>query len=175
MPVHPAPFPVFLILLIVVFAFFIIMISLAIKVFIYWIVYSCYERIPRQFRVRDSWMVWLLFIPFFRLVWIFFIYPSLATSYKKYFDSIGRTDVGDCGYSIALAYCICACCAIVPYIGILPGIAALVLLIIFLVKAWDLRAQIPPNIVTSAGTLMMTAPPQAAPPPINPSNPASGI
>jgi hypothetical protein len=141
---HPI-FPLFLVMMIIVVLFYIILITTGISIFVCWLLYSCFERIPKQFHVRESWMVWLLLIPLFNLVWIFFIYPALATSYKNYFNSIGRTDVGDCGYSIALVYCICACCGVVPYIGILPGIAALVLLIVFLVKAWDLRSQIPAN------------------------------
>ncbi|HMD55497.1 MAG TPA: hypothetical protein VKJ65_13190 [Phycisphaerae bacterium] len=160
---HPA-FPFLLIWLPLAFLFLTFTIFMAISVFICWAVYSCYERIPQQFRVRESWMVWLLLIPLFNLVWIFFIYPSLATSYKKYFDSIGRTDVGDCGYSIALAYCICSCCSIVT--GFLTGIAALVLLIIFLVKAWELRSQIP---LSSAYT------PAVPPPNIPPPGPAIEI
>lgn len=88
-------------------------------------------------------MVWLLLIPCFNLVWNFFVYPKLADSYKAYFDSVGRPEVGDCGKGIGLAYCICVACSIVPYIGVLPALAALVLWIIFLVKAKELRDMIP--------------------------------
>jgi hypothetical protein len=116
-----------------------------IQVFICWSLYSCFKRIPQQFRICEQGLVWLLLIPFFNIVWGFFVYPSLAISYRNYFNSIGRTDTGDCGYMLGLAYCICVCCAVVPFIGILPGLAALMLLTIFLVKAWNLRSQIPVN------------------------------
>jgi hypothetical protein len=81
-------------------------------------------------------MVWLLMIPCFSLVWNFFVFQQLADSYKAYFASIGRTDVGDCGKGIGLGYAICA---------IFCGPAALVLLIIYLVKVMDLKSQIPPQ------------------------------
>lgn len=147
------------IMLIVLLCMFVLVVLIAIEVFVCWLLYSCFKRIPKEFRLREPGMVWLLLIPFFNLVWIFFIYPTLATSYKKYFDSIGRADVGDCGYGVGLAYCICACCSIIPYLGILPGLAALVLMIIFLVKAWDLRSKIPPEAAPSPAVL----PPAGAP------------
>ena len=51
-------------------------------------------------------------------------------------------DVGDAGRGMGLAYAICAACSIVPCVGIFAGLAALVLLIIFLVKIYGLKAQI---------------------------------
>jgi hypothetical protein len=93
-------------------------------------------------------MVWLLLIPCFRLVWNFFVYLQLADSYKAYFASVGRTDVGDCGRGIGLWYAICAACGIIPCVNYLALPAGLVLLIIYLVKATDLKGQIPPQSVT---------------------------
>lgn len=88
-------------------------------------------------------MVFLLLIPCFNIVWNFFVYPKLADSFASYFRAQGRTDVGDCGRGIGMAYCICAVCGVVPYLGLLAGLAALILWIIFLVKAADLKGQIP--------------------------------
>ena len=145
--------------LLLLFCLFVFVVMVAIAVLICWLVYSCFKRIPPQFRLREPGLVWLLLIPFFNIVWVFFVYPTLATSYKNYFNSVGRTDVGDCGYGIALAYCICGCCSIIPYLGILTALAALVLLIIFLVKAWDLRSQILEN----PSTLPAVPPPAPTP------------
>ena len=93
-------------------------------------------------------MVWLLMIPCFNLVWNFFVYLQLADSYKAYFASVGRTDVGDCGRGIGLGYAICAACCIIPCLNYLAGPVALVLLIIYLVKAMSLKDQIPPQSAT---------------------------
>jgi hypothetical protein len=90
-------------------------------------------------------MVWLLMIPCFNVVWNFFVWPKLANSYKSYFDSAGITDVGDCGYTLNMAYCIVSACSVlawIPCVGYLIGLAALVLLIICLVKAMSLKARI---------------------------------
>jgi hypothetical protein len=104
---------------------------------------SCYKRIPQQFRKMEPGMVWLLLIPCFSLVWNFFVFPRLSQSFKSYFDSVNRTDVADCAGNIGLAYSICCAVSIIPYLGCLTGIASLVLLIIYLVKATGLKNQIP--------------------------------
>ena len=133
-------FGTFLTIMGVVFA-----ISLAVHVLVCALLSTCYSRIPKQFRKQEPGMVWLLMIPCFNVVWNFFVYLQLADSYKAYFASVGRTDVGDCGKGIGLGYAICAACCIIPCVNYLAGPAALVLLIIYLVKAMDLKNQIPPQ------------------------------
>jgi len=115
----------------------------AISVAICALLYVCYSRIPVQFRKQEPGLVWLLLIPCFNFVWNFFVYLQLADSYQAYFASVGRTDVGDCGKGIGLGYAICIACCIVPCLNLLAAPAALVLLIIYLVKAMDLKSQIP--------------------------------
>jgi hypothetical protein len=117
-------------------------IGISIAMFICWMLYSCLKRIPESFRLQQPGLAFLLLIPFFNLVWNFFVYPPLAKSYKAYFDSKGDTSVGDCGYGIGLAYSICAALCVVPLINIVTGIATLVLLILYLIKAWNLRSRI---------------------------------
>jgi hypothetical protein len=76
-------------------------------------------------------------------VWNFFVFPRLSQSFKKYFDASGRPEVGDCGSAVGLAYSITCACCLVPYLGCVTGIASLILLIIFLIKANDLKNMIP--------------------------------
>ena len=120
-----------------------LIVGLVIQVVVCIIVTGCLERVPRQFRKQEPGMCWLLLIPLFRLIWNFFVHLKVAESYQAYFNSIGRTDVGDCGRGLALAYCICAACTVVPYMGALTGLASLVLLIIMLVKFNELKNMIP--------------------------------
>lgn len=122
---------------------FLILLSIAVNVFICLLLQKCYNRIPPQFRQQQPGMVWLLLIPCFAVIWNFFVFPPLAKSFKAYFDSINRTDVGDCQESIGLAYSICCAASFVPYLGCLTGVASLVLLILFLIKTNDLKNQIP--------------------------------
>jgi len=119
------------------------LIGLAIAIVLLYLVFSCFQRIPAQHRQMEPWQVWLLLIPLFNLVWNFFVYPKLAKSYQSYFAQQGRTDVGDCGEKIGWAYAICAAICIIPCVNYIAGPAALVLWIIFLVKALTLKGQIP--------------------------------
>jgi len=128
--------------MLIVFAI-IAIVALVIGIVLLYLLYSCFERIPQQHRQMESWQVFLLLIPCFNLVWNFFVFPKLARSYQSYFAEQGRTDVGDCGEQIGLWYAICTVASIIPFLNYIAGPAALVLFIIFLVKALTLKGQIP--------------------------------
>ncbi len=96
------------------------------------------SRVPAQFRRQEPALAFLLLIPIFSLVWMFFVHPKVAASLKAYYDAQGPHPHGDCGGTLALAMCICSLCVIIPF----AGLAALVLLIIFYVKAFQLSAGI---------------------------------
>lgn len=123
-----------------------IVLGLAIAIVICWFLSSCLERVPAEHRKQQPGMVWLLLIPCFSIVWNFFVYPKIAESYKSYFDAQGRTDVGDCGYAVGLWYSITSCASLIPYLGCVASVAALVLWIMFLVKAATLKNMIPPAV-----------------------------
>lgn len=119
------------------------LIILAINILVCFLLYKDYKAIPAQFRKLEPGLVWLLLIPCFGLVWNFFVFPRLGESFKAYFDSVGQTDVGDGGTTLGWAYAICAACTIIPYANVVAGVAAIVLLILFLVKAGGLKNRIP--------------------------------
>lgn len=128
-------------LLVVLAVVFIV--SLAISVVVLWLVYTCYARIPARHRQLEPWQAFLSLIPVFNLVWNFLVFPRLGKSYKSYFAEQGRTDVGDCGEQVGLWYAICVVLACAPCVQYLAGPAALILLIVFLVKVLTLKGQIP--------------------------------
>lgn len=104
-----------------------------------WITYQFYKdlsAVPEQFRELQPGMVWLLLVPIVQLVMIFLVGIKIPQSYRKYFNSIGRTDVGDCGESLGLWM------GITTVIGCSP--VALVLMIMLLMKLGDYRKQISP-------------------------------
>ena len=130
------------------FFFFVLMMLLvmfAISVFICYLLWNAQKQVPAKFRKVEPNAIWLLLIPLFNLVWNFFVVPKIAESYKAYFDSIGRTNVGTCGREFAFYYCIAAICCFIPVLGSLAGLAGLVLLILFLIKIYDLKKQILPE------------------------------
>lgn len=90
---------------------------------------SCLNRIPVEHRQMDPNGVWLLLVPCFNIVWIFFVCVKLARSFKSYFDAQNVTDVGNGGYSLSLVYCVSTWVAtflicVMPIPGIMPIAAA---------------------------------------------------
>ena len=125
------------------------LVGLGIAIAVCWFLMTCFEKVPEAHRKQNPGLVWLLLIPCFNFVWSFFVFPKLADSYKSYFDSVGKTDVGDCGRSLAMVFCILPCAAfvlrwipIVHFVNCVLGPAALVIFIIFLVKAASLNKMI---------------------------------
>lgn len=117
-----------------------LLIGLLILIGIILFLQSCYNAIPREHRKMEPGMVWLLLIPIFSLVWMFFVYVRLAKSFQGAYAAIGRTDQGDCGEKLALIFCICCVASVIPFVGCIAGPASLVLLIVVLVKFAGLKS-----------------------------------
>jgi hypothetical protein len=111
------------------------LILLAVYLFVVYLLYTCYQRIPAQYRLMEPGQVWLMLIPLFHIVWQFFVVIRLSRSFQQYFAAKGRTDVGDCGESIGLWG------MIFNLIGCAP--VGFILWIIYLVKVTGLKNQIP--------------------------------
>ena len=118
---------------------------LVIALFVCWLLYGAFERIPARFRRLDPGLVWLLVVPCFGLIWNFVVFPSLARSFKAYFDSAGDSTVGDCGEQVGLFFAVAAVCMLVPCLDHIAFVAAMVLLVVYLVKVQELKRKIPPG------------------------------
>lgn len=114
-----------------------------IEVIITFLAYRLLSAIPPEYRKQDPGMVWLLLNPVLSLVWNFFVWPRISQSHAACFQAQGRADVGDAGGPLALAFSICMAIAFVPYVGwYCLSFAAIVVLIVYLVKMFGLKAQI---------------------------------
>ena len=100
------------------------------------------QRVPVEHRKQEPLLAFLLLIPFFAIIWAFFVHPRVAASLQAWSAARGIATNGDCGGSLALALCLCGVVSFVPLLGLLAGLAALVLLVIFYVKAFELSAQL---------------------------------
>ena len=127
---------------------FILGVTLAIGALIGWLIKNAMQALPPEFRRYSPNKGFLVMIPFFNLYWNFVAFPELSDSYAAYFHSIGRTDVGDAGRQVGWWYALCSVLGLVPCVGSLAGPASLVLLIIHLVKIYDLKKQIAPSAAT---------------------------
>lgn len=118
-----------------------IAIGIAIMAVICYFVAGHFKAIPPNHRTMEPGQVWLMLIPFFNLYWAFKVFPGLSDSFKSYFDSVGNATVGDCGRQVGLWYAICAACSLIPCVNYIAGPASLILLIMFLVKASELKGK----------------------------------
>ena len=99
-------------------------------------------------RLMEPGLVWLQLIPLFGMVWQFIVVTRVSDSLRKEFSSwqnddsiLGFSDSQAMQlarqrptYEIGIAYCILLCCSIVPLLGTLAALAALVCWIIYWVK-----------------------------------------
>ncbi len=132
------------------------LVALAVGIFLTWMVSKVAAAVPPEHREVEPGQVWLLLIPCFNLVWNFFVFPKISRGLAKAIAARGLNDPGDAGEQIGLWFCICIAANIplaalgqVPIVGIpfalgsmAAGIGGLVLYILWLVKAWDLKKEL---------------------------------
>ncbi|HUA96897.1 MAG TPA: hypothetical protein VMA34_01065 [Terracidiphilus sp.] len=86
-------------------------------------------------RTLEPGMIWLLLVPFVNLIWHFFVVMGIANSLGNEFKMRNWVATEpQPGQSIGLAMCICAACSIIPFLGVIAGVASLVLWIIYWAK-----------------------------------------
>lgn len=86
-------------------------------------------------RTMEPGMVWLCLIPFFSLIWNFFVVMALGKSLGNEYARRGIPSPEPLpGQPIGLAMSICMCCSIIPVLGILASLAGLVLWIMYWIK-----------------------------------------
>jgi len=151
----------------------ILLVMIAIYVVVCALLHALYKAVPEQHRQLSTGLVWLLLIPFWNLIWNFFVFPKLSRSYQTWFEAKGDTSKGTCNSELAWTFAILCACSIVlgfiPCVAQLAGVAALVILIIYLVKMFSLKNE---AIATAAAAPTAgQMPPPAPPPPTAPPAP----
>ncbi len=121
-----------------------VVIGLAVAVFVCYQLYLAAARLPDANRKLAPAAVFLLLVPLLNLVWLFFVVLKLSEGYQQYFAGQQRADVGDCGQGLGLGWAIASVCGFVPIVHLFAGVAALVLMVLYLVKMSQLRALVTP-------------------------------
>lgn len=91
-------------------------------------------RCAPENRAMAPGMVWLQLIPLVGLVWQFFNVINIAKSLGAEFQKRGMAEVPEPGKTIGLVMCILVCCSIIPILGLLASIGALICWIMYWVK-----------------------------------------
>jgi len=100
---------------------------------------TCLNSVDEQHRTISPPMVWLYMIPCFNIFWLFFLMINIPKSFQNHFNARGVSDVGDCGQGICIGYAACVLVSMIPYIGCLAQIPALILLVMHILKFIDLK------------------------------------
>lgn len=118
-----------------------LLIGLVIMIFFLLTLMRTLAAVRPENRMMEPAMVWLNLIPLFNLVWIFFTVVKLADSVVREAAERGL-DVGDGGKALGIAYGALMISSIIPLLGIITGIAALVVFIIYWVKIAGYKNQL---------------------------------
>jgi hypothetical protein len=109
------------------------LVGLAVAVFYLLTLQKCLNRVSPANRAMNPPMVWLNLIPLFNLVWGFITVLKIAESLVKEAQVRGL-NMGDGGKMLGLAYLILGICGIIPVLGVLCSLGALVCWIMYWVK-----------------------------------------
>lgn len=124
----------------VAFAAFAFFVSLAVAAVICWVVWDAYKVVPQQFQKLPAALVWLGLVPCLGLLVFIAVAVLVPIAFKDAFAARGRTEFGDCGLMVGIAWIACAVLGMIPFIGIVFGLGALICMILFIVKLRQMKA-----------------------------------
>jgi len=87
-------------------------------------------------------LVWLLMVPVFNIAWNFWVFPGLSKSFQAYFRSVPDPATGSSAIKIARWVCWCGVLSLIPFLVWLAAPAYLILLMVYLLRAIDLKRKI---------------------------------
>jgi hypothetical protein len=100
-------------------------------------------------RTTPGKAVGFLFIPFFNLYWIFQAFWGFSVDYNAYIERHSIA-VNKLPVNLFLTYAILSVASAVPYIGILPGIAAFIIFIILITQICNAVNALPEMTITES-------------------------
>ena len=115
-------------------AFIIGIISLIVFILYLLSLQKALKHCSAESRTTSPGSVWLMLIPIFNLIWQFILVIKISESLHNEFTKRNIPEDPHPGKTIGLTYCILVICSIIPFLGFLASIAALVCWIIYWVK-----------------------------------------
>lgn len=111
-----------------------VVIGIAVDVFFILTLQKALRRCSVENQAMSPGLVWLLLIPFFNLIWDFFVVIEISESLSAEFQKRGILAEPYPGKSIGLAWAILTACSIIPIINMFTGIVSLICWIIYWIK-----------------------------------------
>lgn len=139
---HPIGLAPVELLVIIAIIFLISVTTLAPLAFFCLTLQKCLNRCAPQCRTMSPGQAWLLLIPIFNLVWQFIVVSRIASSLANEFRLRSMIKEPEPAKSLGLAFCLLFVCGIVPFLGVLAGIAGMICWILYWVKIANYSAEI---------------------------------
>jgi hypothetical protein len=114
-----------------VIGFVIFVIAVVVCVFFLLTLQKALTRCAPENRKMEPGMVWLMLIPLFNLVWVFFVVTNISASIEAELKKRGIADKPEPTKKIGLAYAILSVCSIIPLVNFLAFIPLLICWIIY--------------------------------------------
>lgn len=100
-------------------------------------------RCSPENRTITPGMVWLMLIPLFNLVWDFILVKEIASTLEREFKKRNVPVETAPGKNIGFAWCILAVGTIIPFLGVLSVIGAIICWILYWAKIAGFSALLP--------------------------------
>ena len=122
------------------FILIILGISLLPTIFFLLTLHRTFDEISPENRLMSSGEVWLTLIPFFGMIWIFFIVQRMADSLQKEFEkrNIQSNELRP-SYNAGITYAIFQACTVIPILGFLASLGTLICWIIYWIRVNDCK------------------------------------
>ncbi len=85
------------------FLAFLLVLFVGAKIVVVWLLWSAAWAVPKPYRMRWPWTLWLLLLPIISAVLAFFLLVPLAKSYRRYFSQEKWPGPGERGYGSVMA------------------------------------------------------------------------
>ena len=97
------------------------------------------EAVDQTMRPVAPGLVWLLLIPLFNFIWIFFLVVWITKGFEKMWQAGRLTTQTSAGFGVGIAYGVCWALCLIPGLNLLLMIPALVLWILHWVQVHQAR------------------------------------
>lgn len=129
--------------IIIIIAIVCVFIGLIPMIFFLLTLQNTLKAVSPENRRMSPGQVWLVFIPVFGVVWQFIVVNRIADSLAdEFYKRNILNQEARPGYSVGIAYCILGVCSIIPFLGTLASLAALVCWIVYWVKVAGYKRQL---------------------------------
>lgn len=115
------------------------------QVFFILSVQTALRLVDDEFRQVTPGLAWLLFIPVFNLIWIFFLVTYMRRGYEKMWENQRLSRETSAGFGLGIGFGVASVFCLIPGLNLIAWLPALVLWILYWVQVSQLKALVKPR------------------------------